>query len=100
MSISVAFVAAILIGLLVLFTRRVFTPLRQAVALFDKIAAGDLSQRVKQDGTNEIGMMYAAVDRMQQGLIRTVSAVRSGVNEINVGAGEIAAGNTDLSSRT
>jgi len=99
-SISVAFVAAILIGLFVLFTRRVFTPLRQAVALFDKIAAGDLSQRVQQDGTNEIGMMYAAVDRMQQGLIRTVSAVRSGVNEINVGAGEIAAGNTDLSSRT
>ncbi len=51
-------------------------------------------------GRNEIGVLLAALKSMQDSLVRTVSAVRRGVDEINVGAHEISSGNADLSSRT
>ena len=84
----------------VLFGRLVVRPLVEAGQHFDKIAAGDLTQRVEIRSHNEIGQLYASLKRMQESLTRTVAAVRRGVEEINVGSREIAAGNTDLSSRT
>ncbi|WP_442857347.1 methyl-accepting chemotaxis protein [Bordetella genomosp. 9] len=84
----------------VVFGRMVVRPLVEAGQHFDKIANGDLTQRVEVRSHNEIGTLYAALKRMQESLTRTVSAVRRGVDEINVGSREISAGNTDLSSRT
>ena len=95
-----AVVAALVVGLYVVFGRAVFRPLHEAGRLFDRIASGDLTNRIEQRGNNEIGVLYAAVKRMQDSLARTVSAVRLGVEEINTGSREIAAGNIDLSSRT
>ncbi|PTW99320.1 methyl-accepting chemotaxis protein [Achromobacter mucicolens] len=93
-------VAALVVGLYVVFGRAVFRPLHEAGRLFDRIASGDLTNRIEQRGNNEIGVLYAAVKRMQDSLARTVSAVRLGVEEIHTGSREIAAGNIDLSSRT
>ena len=67
---------------------------------FDRIAGGDLTSRVETRSNNEIGALFAALKRMQEGLTRTVSTVRQGVDEINIGSAEIAAGNANLSSRT
>ncbi len=78
----------------------VLRPLRQASGYFDRIAAGDLTTRVHSRSDNEIGCLYAALRRMQEGLTRTVTAVRKGVEEINARAAEIAAGNAHLSVRT
>lgn len=78
----------------------VLRPLRRAGQHFDRIANGDLTHRIDADGRNEIGQLYAAMRRMQDGLTRIVSEVRSGVEEISVGATEIFRGNSDLSSRT
>ncbi|WP_447920395.1 methyl-accepting chemotaxis protein [Achromobacter aegrifaciens] len=93
-------VAALVVGLYALFGRLVFRPLHEAGRLFDRIAGGDLTNRIEQRGNNEIGVLYAAVKRMQDGLACTVAAVRLGVEEIHTGSREIAAGNIDLSSRT
>ena len=93
-------VAVLVVGLYVVFGRAVFRPLHEAGRLFDRIASGDLTNRIEQRGNNEIGVLYAAVKRMQDSLARTVSAVRLGVEEIHTGSREIAAGNIDLSSRT
>jgi len=95
-----AVVAVLVVSLYVIFARSVFRPMHDAGRLFDRIAAGDLSNRIEQRGNNEIGVLYAAVKRMQDSLARTVSAVRLGVEEIHTGSREIAAGNIDLSSRT
>ncbi|CAM3538476.1 methyl-accepting chemotaxis protein [Bordetella sputigena] len=84
----------------IVFGRMVVRPLVEAGQHFDKIANGDLTQRVDIRSQNEIGMLYGALKRMQESLTRTVSSVRRGVDEINVGSREISAGNTDLSSRT
>ncbi|MGE8634572.1 MAG: Tar ligand binding domain-containing protein, partial [Achromobacter piechaudii] len=93
-------VAVLVVSLYAIFARSVFRPMHEAGRLFDRIAAGDLSNRIEQRGNNEIGVLYAAVKRMQDSLSRTVSAVRLGVEEIHTGSREIAAGNIDLSSRT
>lgn len=95
-----AVVGVLVVGLYVVFARAVFRPLHEAGRLFDRIAAGDLTNRIEQRGNNEIGALYGTVKRMQDSLARTVSAVRLGVEEIHTGAREIAAGNIDLSSRT
>jgi len=75
-------------------------PLVHAGRHFDRIAAGDLSHHVDVRSNNEIGVLFAALRRMQEGLTRTISTMRHGVEEINTGAQEIAAGSTDLSTRT
>src|SRR3546814_682015 len=80
--------------------RMVLRPLRLAGTHFDRIAGGDLTQRVEASSRNEIGVLYEALRRMQESLTRTVSTVRQGVEEITLGSREIFMGNTDLSSRT
>lgn len=101
-----AIAGAVLLGVLlmiimrIVFGRVVVRPLRQAGAHFDRIAAGDLTQRIDVKSRNEIGALYEAMRRMQESLSRTVAVVRDGVEQINHGSREIFMGNTDLSSRT
>lgn len=64
------------------------------------IAAGDLTHRINADGSNEMALLAGNVRDMQQALANTVSVVRDGADTIYTGAGEIAAGSNDLSSRT
>lgn len=84
----------------VFLNRMVLRPLRFAGEHFDRIASGDLTKRIDVFSSNEIGVLYDAVRRMQMGLQRMVLTVREGVEEISFGSREIYAGNTDLSSRT
>ena len=97
---AMAVTALIAILVFVFLNRVVLRPLRQAGTYFDRIAGGDLTQRIDAKSRNEIGVLYEALKRMQDSLVRTVTAVRQGVDEINLGAHEIFVGNTDLSSRT
>src|SRR3546814_2325079 len=78
----------------------VLRPLRTAQVHFDRIASGNLTQRVDVTTRNEIGALFDALRRMQESLTNTVASVRQGVEEITLGSQEIYAGNTDLSSRT
>ncbi|CAB3897995.1 methyl-accepting chemotaxis protein [Achromobacter piechaudii] len=95
---SLAFILAL--GCWRFISRQVLSPLKEAAVHFDRIASGDLTQRVSTAADNEIGVLFAALKRMQESLTRTVAEVRRSVNEINTGAAEIASGNTNLSSRT
>ncbi|WP_341667056.1 methyl-accepting chemotaxis protein [Alcaligenes sp. SDU_A2] len=100
--VGLAMVLCVLIALAVyvFLNRMVLRPLRQAGEHFDRIASGDLTQRVEISSTNEIGVLYDAVRRMQSSLQRMVMTVREGVEEITFSSREIYMGNTDLSSRT
>src|SRR5450830_981535 len=98
----VGLVAALALVLTVHFVLRsiVLTPLNRAVTLLDQVANGDLTMKIADPGRNEIGRLFASIRSMQQGLLNTVSRVRSSTDIINTGAQEIAAGNLDLSART
>ncbi|MEC5408135.1 methyl-accepting chemotaxis protein [Paraburkholderia sp. MPAMCS5] len=73
--------------------------LEVAVEHAQLMAQGNLAARVPVKA-NDAGSLLHALRTMQAGLVDTVSRVRSGTENINVGASEIAAGNTDLSQRT
>lgn len=95
----------LLAALIVLFVRfamvsAIVKPLNEAVTHFERIAENDLSGKVNERGSNEIGKLFSAMQHMQSNLAKTVSNVRDSSGSIHIGAREIASGNADLSSRT
>ncbi|SAL15692.1 methyl-accepting chemotaxis sensory transducer [Caballeronia sordidicola] len=75
-------------------------PINEAVDHFERIARGDLTRSAHTDKTNEIGRLFAGIERMRVNLTAMVGSVHHGAESIDVGAREIASGNTDLSQRT
>ncbi|NTZ08589.1 methyl-accepting chemotaxis protein, partial [Burkholderia metallica] len=96
--IAIAFVVVIAIR----FVLRglIVKPIEDAIAHFERIAAGDLTQPVGVFSTNEIGRLFGGIKRMQDAVTTMVQAVHRGTESIDVGAREIATGNIDLSQRT
>ena len=88
------------IGFGIALTRGITRPLAEAVALANRVAAGDLSSRIVSSSRDETGVLIAALGRMNDSLAGLVSQVRSGSETIATASREIAAGNLDLSSRT
>lgn len=100
MAIILALSLAVTFTMQLVVRRRIVRPLREADALFHRIAAGDLTSRIVQRGRNEVDSLFDSMKTMQESLVRIVAQVRAGVDEIHTGTSEISAGNTDLSSRT
>ena len=91
----------LLIGICwLLFDRLLLQPLKRAAAHFDRIADGDLSRPVQGISGNEIGVLLAALQRMQAGVARTVGDIREATRDLHHGAAEIAQGNGELAQRT
>lgn len=95
-AIALAFGAAC--GLII--TRSITRPLHGAVGVARKVAAGELTSRVKVVGRDETSELLQALKDMNESLAATVGEVRAGTETITVAAKEIAAGNSDLSVRT
>jgi len=100
------FTAAIVLGLAFILASTVFLlraimhPLEQALAHFDEISAGNLSERIDTSRQDEMGALLTGLSKMQQGLSGTVQSVRTGSTAIAHASAEISSGNTDLSHRT
>jgi len=94
--------AAVIIGLLcaIVITRSITVPLSGAVAVAQKVAAGELTSQVVVEGNDETSALLQALKDMNESLVKTVSDVRTGTETITVASREIAASNADLSSRT
>ena len=75
-------------------------PLRGAVKVAEKVAAGDLSSQVDAGSRDEVGQLLRALQAMQMSLRSIVGQVRQGTHTIATASREIAVGNQDLSSRT
>jgi methyl-accepting chemotaxis protein len=80
--------------------RSITVPIREAVALAQTVAAGDLSSRIEVRSEDETGQLMAALKQMTESLNKIVGEVRQGTDSIATASGEIASGNLDLSSRT
>ncbi|MDM8357659.1 methyl-accepting chemotaxis protein [Pandoraea communis] len=83
-----------------MLARAVLRPIREVISHFERIAAGDLTQRVEQRTRNEMGQLFGALGRMRDGLASTVGTVRESTEAIHTSAREIADGNANLSQRT
>jgi methyl-accepting chemotaxis protein I, serine sensor receptor len=89
-----------LIGTRIALGGMIVQPINDAVDHFERIARGDLTKSAHTDKTNEIGRLFAGIERMRTNLTEMVGSVHHGAESIDVGAREIASGNTDLSQRT
>ncbi|WP_454726184.1 MULTISPECIES: methyl-accepting chemotaxis protein [Cupriavidus] len=87
-------------GCAVQLLRAIVGPLELALAQFNRIAAGDLSQAVQSGRKDEMGLLLDGLGRMQESLAGTVGRVRQGSDAITAATRQIAAGNADLSGRT
>lgn len=99
-------IAMILLGLAagisvgIWLVRGISGPLNYAVGIAQGIAAGDLTQTIEVESSNETGQLLEALKDMNRSLVQTVSEVRVSTDTIATASSEIAAGNLDLSSRT
>lgn len=100
-NIAILGVFFLVLGIIYLGLRKiVIRPLQQAVARLEAIAQADLSEDIKVLSSNEIGQLFATMQKMQANLADIVGNVRGGSGTIYGRAREIAGGNADLSSRT
>lgn len=80
--------------------RSITRPLAQAVEVADRVASGNLSGQITVQSKDEMGHLLGALQRMQQGLVQTVTTVRANAQGVASASAQIAAGNHDLSGRT
>ena len=81
-------------------TRSITQPLKETLNAAQRIASGDLTTSLKTTRGDELGQLMQAVDAMNISLQNIITNVRDGVSSVARASAEIAAGNTDLSSRT
>ncbi len=75
-------------------------PLRRAVTVAERVAAGDLTEVFEVKGTDETAQLLCALKDMNESLGKIVGEVRASTDTITTASSEIAAGNQDLSQRT
>jgi methyl-accepting chemotaxis protein len=101
---DVVIAGAVAIGIAIFMAisiiRSITRPLAQAVEAADRVASGDLSGQIVVRSEDETGHLLSALQRMQQSLVNTVSAVRQNAEGVASASAQIASGNNDLSART
>ena len=84
----------------VIFVRGITAPLRQAIDITHRIAAGDLTANIDFVAKDGLGRLFDGLREMNASLVEIVGEVRVGTETMASASSEIAAGNLDLSNRT
>nr|MBA2815468.1 methyl-accepting chemotaxis protein [Candidatus Pantoea persica] len=95
---ALAIIAAILLD--IYLTRSIVRPLNEAVAVAERVAAGDLSSKIAINSREETGVLMRALQQMNDNLLSIVTEVRTDSNTIAVASNQISSGNLALSKRT
>ena len=95
-----ALAALFAVGIAWWVTRSVTGPIGVAVAVAEKVAAGDLTSQIEVTTKDEAGRLLQALKNMNASLVKIVGEVRGGTEAIGSGTKQIAMGNADLSQRT
>ena len=84
---------ALLVGVLaaVIITRQITGPLRETLAVVERIASGDLTQDVRVTRRDELGVLQQGIARMGVTLRELISGIRDGVTQIASAAEELSA---------
>ena len=81
-------------------TNSITGPIRRAVEVAETVAQGDLRSNIEVNSRDETGQLMAALKRMNEALVSTVSTVRGNADSVATASSQIAQGNVDLSQRT
>ncbi|WP_404376787.1 methyl-accepting chemotaxis protein [Vreelandella aquamarina] len=88
------------VGLQIGLRRFIVSPLSRAVTICENISQGDLTSRIDDEGRNEIGKLYQAMQAMQVKLTDMMVTLNQTSQMVAHSAREIASGSEDLASRT
>ena len=80
--------------------RLTLKPIERMVTMANRMAAGDLTQRIEPQGDDTLGRLTRALAQLNVNLRSIVRDARTEVDHMREATREIAAGNQDLSSRT
>ena len=86
---ALAMVLGIFAALII--TRQITRPLRDTLAVVDRIAAGDLTQHRVVTRSDELGMLQQGIQRMGATLRDLIAGIRDGVTQIASAAEELSA---------
>ncbi len=96
--VAVAIAVAIALGWWI--TGMITRPIRDAVAVAQGVAAGDLTLPIAPRGSDEAAQLMHALAGMQGSLSQVVGGVRANAESVATASHEIEQGNIDLSART
>ena len=84
---------ALLVGVLaaVIITRQITRPLRETLAVVERIAGGDLTHDIHVTRRDELGVLQQGIARMGVTLRDLISGIRDGVTQIASAAEELSA---------
>ncbi|NWC95551.1 methyl-accepting chemotaxis protein [Pseudomonas sp. IPO3778] len=84
---------ALLVGIVaaVIITRQITRPLRETLAVVERIASGDLSHNNQVTRRDELGVLQQGIQRMGTTLRELISGIRDGVTQIASAAEELSA---------
>ncbi len=101
-SMAVVIALAVLASLVIsaLITRSITEPLAATLQAAQRIAQGDLTERIAVDRKDEMGQLLAAMRDMGDSLGRIIGEVRSGANALASAAGQVSATSQTLSQGT
>ena len=81
-------------------TSRLSTPIAEAIAVARRAAGGDAALQFPEKGDPELVHLFRMLDQMNGKMVGVLKDVHTSMSTVNDAAGEIAAGNLDLSRRT
>ncbi|MBN3858402.1 MULTISPECIES: methyl-accepting chemotaxis protein [unclassified Paraburkholderia] len=84
----------------VLLRRAIMNPLNYALESLQEISSGNLSQTVRAQRNDEMGLLLESIEKTRIELGNVTGSVRSGSESVSVATRQIAAGMIDLSART
>lgn len=97
---GLSLLAACVVTLTILITRNILSSLKTSLNIARTVAVGDLTVRTQPEGVDEVQQLMRALNDMSTSLVNIVAQVRGSTDNIATAAGQIAAGNHDLSQRT
>ncbi|TDS99854.1 methyl-accepting chemotaxis protein [Erwinia rhapontici] len=81
-------------------TRKITRPVSENLALAQRISSGDLTAQITASSKDELGELTQTMGAMNTRLCDMISGIRESVSHLASASSQIAAGNTDLASRT
>jgi methyl-accepting chemotaxis protein len=87
-------------ALIVTLTLSIVAPLARLKASAQRIGRGDLTETYALRYTDEVGQMEGALAAVSVQIAGVVRGIQNGSRQVALAAGELAAGNADLSRRT
>jgi methyl-accepting chemotaxis protein len=85
---------------LLLVYRYIRRNLAKAISAADRIAQGDLTEDIRVERDDEVGILMRAIATINGNLAGMIGKIHASTDEMAVATGEIARGNADLSMRT